>query len=104
MLRAFKHPMRFIAGATLPAVLAFALMSFHAGSIGAQQQGIAVAGASPTAPIQLLRGCNQVITDAPNGARLAGLVTLVSSPDAVVSIWRYNNATKLYQAGYFSDQ
>jgi len=96
--------MRFVASSTLPALLAFALMSVLAGSARAQQQGIAIAGASPTAPIQLLRGCNQVVTDAPNGARLAGLVTLVSAPDAVISIWRYNNATKLYQAGYFSDQ
>jgi hypothetical protein len=69
----------------------------------AQQQGILIAGATPTQPYALLRGCNQVVSDAPNGARLAGMVTLVTPGDAVNSIWRYSNATQKFQVGFFAD-
>jgi hypothetical protein len=87
----------------LPAILALAVLSVWGGQAHAQQQGILIAGASPTQPYALLRGCNQVVSDAPNGARLAGMVALVTPADAVVSIWRYNNATQKFQVGFFAD-
>jgi hypothetical protein len=70
----------------------------------AQQQGIRIAGASPTSPLQLGRGCNQVIADSPNGAKVAALVGLITPADAAVSVWHFSNATKQYQAGWFADQ
>jgi hypothetical protein len=89
--------------AMLPALLAMAAVSLMVGQARAQQQGILIAGASPTQPYALLRGCNQVVSDAPNGARLAGMVTLVTPPGAVASIWRFNNATQKFQVGFFAD-
>ena len=73
-------------------------------ALHAQQQGILIAGGSPTSPVQLGRGCNQVIAEVPNGAKVAALVALVTPTDAVVSVWHFSNATKLYRAGWFGDQ
>lgn len=69
----------------------------------AQNPGIQIAGATSTAPLGLTRGCNQIIADSPNGVPVAGLATLVSPSTAVVSIWRYNNATQSYQVGFFAN-
>jgi len=85
------------------AAVIFVLVSGISGRASAQQQGILIAGATPTQPYALLRGCNQVVSDAPNGARLAGMVTLVTPKDSVSSIWRFNNATQTFQVGYFAD-
>ena len=79
-----------------------------AGAIGvqtarAQSPGIHIAGATPISPIILTRGCNQIVSDAPNGAQVSGLATLVRPQNGVVSVWRFNNSTKLYQVGYFAD-
>lgn len=68
----------------------------------AQEGGIQIAGATPISPLVLSRGCNQIVTDAPNGVPLAGLATLAQPQSAVISIWRFNNTTKTYQAGYFA--
>jgi hypothetical protein len=87
----------------LPVLFALAMPGIGGGQAQAQQQGILIAGASPTQPYALLRGCNQVVSDAPNGARLAGMVTLVTPSDAVASIWRFNNATQKFQVGFFAD-
>jgi hypothetical protein len=87
----------------LPVLFALTVLSLPGTLVHAQQQGILIAGASPTQPYALLRGCNQVVSDAPNGARLAGMVTLVTPADAVASIWRYNNATQKFQVGFFAD-
>lgn len=65
--------------------------------------GILIAGATPTAPIQLLRGCNQVIVTTTAGTPIANIVALVSPASAVVSVWRFANNTKQFQAGFFSD-
>jgi hypothetical protein len=70
----------------------------------AQSPGIHVVGATSVSPLALQRGCNQVITDSPSGAAVAGIVTLVSPPAAVVSIWRFANATQKYQVGFFAEK
>jgi len=100
MLRFPRHVAKVL---IVSAAVVFALLDADAGRALAQQQGILIAGATPTNPVQLLRGCNQVVSDAPNGARVAGLVTLVTPQEAVVSVWRYNNSTQSFQAGYFAD-
>lgn len=69
----------------------------------AQSLGIHVAGATSTSPLQLSRGCDQIITDSPAGAAVSAIVTLSGPPSAVVSIWRFNNATQTFQVGYFAD-
>ena len=70
----------------------------------AQSPGIHIVGATSVSPLQLSRGCNQVVTDSPNGASVAGIASLVSPPTALVSIWRFNNGTHGYQAGFFADR
>jgi hypothetical protein len=65
--------------------------------------GILIAGATTTSPLQLARGCNQVIVTSTNGTPIANIAALVSPTSAVVSIWRFNNGTKQFQAGFFSD-
>jgi hypothetical protein len=65
--------------------------------------GIQVAGATAISPIVLSRGCNNVIITSPVGTPVANIAALVSPQNAVVSIWRFSNATKLFQAGFFSD-
>jgi hypothetical protein len=71
---------------------------------GAQSPGIHIAGATSTAPLQLSRGCDQIVADSPNGAAVADLAALVSPPSAVVSIWRFSNAAQAFQVGYFADK
>jgi hypothetical protein len=65
--------------------------------------GILIAGATPTQPYALLRGCNQVIATTTAGTPIANIAALVSPASAVVSIWRFSNNTKQFQAGFFSD-
>jgi hypothetical protein len=65
--------------------------------------GIQVAGATAISPVVLSRGCNNVIITAPVGTPVANIAALVSPQNAVVSIWRFNNGTKLFNAGFFSD-
>jgi hypothetical protein len=65
--------------------------------------GILIAGAGPNTPVQLGRGCNQVIVTTTVGTPIANIAALVSPASAVVSIWRFSNATKQFQAGFFSD-
>jgi hypothetical protein len=65
--------------------------------------GIQVAGATAISPIVLSRGCNNVIITSQIGTPVANIAALVSPQNAVVSIWRFSNATKLFQAGFFSD-
>jgi hypothetical protein len=67
------------------------------------QFGILIAGATPTQPLALSRGCNQMIVTAASATPIANIAALVSPQSAVVSIWRFNNATKQFQAGFFSD-
>jgi hypothetical protein len=64
---------------------------------------IQVAGATAISPIVLSRGCNNVIITSPVGTPVANIAALVSPQNAVVSIWRFSNSTKLFQAGFFSD-
>jgi len=65
--------------------------------------GILIAGATPTSPLQLLRGCNQIIATSTVGTPVANIAALVSPASAVVSIWRFSNNTKQFQAAFFSD-
>jgi hypothetical protein len=69
----------------------------------AQSPGIHIAGATSSAPLQLSRGCDQIVADSPNGAAVAGIAALVSPPSAVVSIWRFNNVAQAFRVGYFAD-
>lgn len=69
----------------------------------AQSQGILVVGATNVSPLGLTHGCNLIIIQTPNGTPLASVAALVSPAQALQSIWRYNNATGLYQVGYFAD-
>ena len=69
----------------------------------AQNPGIQIVGATSVAPLGLTRGCNQVIADSPNGVPVAGLASLISPASAVVSIWRFNNATQSLQVGFFAN-
>lgn len=97
------HLLWLAATAMLPAVCILLISGSAGRPANAQQQGILIAGATATQPYALLRGCNQVVSDAPNGTRLAGMATLVTPGDAVNSIWRYSNATQKFQVGYFTD-
>jgi hypothetical protein len=55
-------------------------------------------------PLSLTRGCNQVVISTPQGGVPVGRVAAAISPaTALVSIFRFNNATKTFQAGFFSD-
>jgi hypothetical protein len=65
--------------------------------------GIQIAGATPFSPIVLSRGCNSVVVTSPIGTPIANIAALVSPANAVVSIWRFSNSTKLFNAGFFSD-
>ncbi len=67
----------------------------------AQPAGIQIAGATPISPIALSRGCNQVVATSPSGTPVAAIAALVRPAGAVVSVWRFSNATLTYQAGYF---
>ncbi len=67
----------------------------------AQNPGIQIAGGSPISPIVLSRGCNQVVATSPSGTPVAAVAALVQPAGAVVSVWRFNNTTQTYQAGYF---
>jgi hypothetical protein len=65
--------------------------------------GIQIAGATAISPIILSRGCNNVIVTSQLGTPIANIAALVSPQNSVVSIWRFNNNTKLFNAGFFSD-
>jgi hypothetical protein len=51
----------------------------------------------------LTTGCNQVILNLPAGTAVTSILSRVLNPDAVTSIWRFDNALKLLRVGYFSD-
>jgi hypothetical protein len=65
--------------------------------------GIQIAGATAVSPLVLSRGCNNVIVTSTVGTPIANIAALVTPQNAVVSIWRFSNSTKLFQAGFFSD-
>jgi hypothetical protein len=72
-------------------------------SVSAQNPGIQVVGGTSTSPLALTHGCNAIIIQSANGTRVAAIAALVSPAAALVSIWRYDNATGRYLVGYFSD-
>lgn len=51
----------------------------------------------------LTTGCNQVVFSVPVGTAIQSLLSRVTNPDAVASIWRFDNAYKVMRAGYFGD-
>jgi len=53
-------------------------------------------------PLSLTTGCNQVVVSTAAGTAVSRVVSAVSPSSAVVSIWRFNNATKTFQSGFFS--
>jgi hypothetical protein len=65
--------------------------------------GIQVAGATATSPLQLVRGCSQIVVTSPQGTPTTSIAAQVSPAISVVSIWRYNNTTKFFSAGFFGD-
>lgn len=76
------------------------------GSVTGQQAQNAVAVAfSPVAnTVNLVRGCNEVITPASlaQNTPIATYLGTINSSSVVVSIWQYNNATQSFGALYFS--
>lgn len=62
-----------------------------------------VAFSPVSATVNLSRGCNEVITPASvaAGATVQTVVGLVQGT-TVVSVWRFNNSTKAFEAGFFS--
>jgi hypothetical protein len=87
----------------LPVVIfVFVFMGGADAALG-QAPGIQVVGATSSNPLGLTHGCNAVIISSPNGTPLTAIAALVSPASAVVSIWRYNNASNGFQVGYFSD-
>ena len=65
--------------------------------------GILVVGATTSSPLGLLHGCNNIIVTTTAGTPIANIAALVSPSAAVVSIWAFNNSTKQFRAGFFSD-
>ncbi len=53
--------------------------------------------------VLLFRGCNQVVVNLPVGSPFAGLVNRVDDPNFVTSIWRFDNFTRSFRSGYFSE-
>ena len=51
----------------------------------------------------LTSGCNQVILPLAAGSPITDVLLRVQNPDLVTSIWRFDNATKRFRAGYFND-
>jgi hypothetical protein len=76
------------------------------GSVTGQQAQNAVAVAFSPVPntVNLVRGCNEVITPASlaQNTPIATYVNSVSPSGVVVSVWQYNNATQSFNALYFS--
>jgi hypothetical protein len=69
-------------------------------TIGTSTTTLTVTGS----PVSLTRGCNQVVVSTPTGGvAVSNLGAAVSPASAVVSVWRFNNATKTFQSGFFSD-
>jgi len=65
--------------------------------------GILVVGATTSSPLGLLHGCNNIIVTTTAGTPIANIAALVSPSAALVSIWAFNNSTKQFRAGFFSD-
>jgi len=65
--------------------------------------GILVVGATTSQPLGLLHGCNNIIVTTTAGTPIANIAALVSPSAALVSIWAFNNSTKQFRAGFFSD-
>jgi len=61
-------------------------------------------GAGLPSAMLLTAGCNQATIGSPANTPLASIAALVSPDGAVVAIWRFNNATKGYDSGYFADR
>lgn len=51
----------------------------------------------------LTTGCNQVILPLAANSPITDVLLRVADPTLVVSIWRFENATKAFHAGYFND-
>ncbi|HTE83482.1 MAG TPA: hypothetical protein VK821_02000 [Dehalococcoidia bacterium] len=64
---------------------------------------IIVAGGTAASPLKMTKGCNQVVITSSQGTPMSVILGLIAPPDSVVSIWRFTNATKQYQAGLFAD-
>ena len=64
---------------------------------------IQVLGATPTSPVTLFHGCNNVVVVTTAGTPMANLAALVSPPAAVIGIWAFNNSAREFKAGYFND-
>jgi hypothetical protein len=58
---------------------------------------------SPTSTSQVGPGCVQVIVNTAANTPVSALAKTVTPANALISIWRFNNTTKLFQAGFFSD-
>jgi hypothetical protein len=76
------------------------------GSVTGQQAQNAVAVAFSPVPntVNLVRGCNEVITPASlaQNTPIATYVNSVTPSGVVVSVWQYNNATQSFNALFFS--
>jgi len=57
------------------------------------------------APSQMLltAGCNVVTISAPGGTAMSTIAAMVEPQRAILAIWRFNNATKQFDSGYFAD-
>jgi len=66
-----------------------------------QSPGMHLAVPAQLGPTALTPGCNQVTVVTVAGTSLRSLAANVSVPGAVAGIWRFNNATQRYLAGYF---
>ncbi len=53
--------------------------------------------------VLLFRGCSQMVVNVPVGTPIAALVSRVDDPTFVTSIWRFDNFTRSFRSGYFSE-
>jgi len=58
---------------------------------------------SPSSGSTLNPGCNQVIVTTAANTPVKDIAATVAPASAVISIFRFNNTTRLFQAGFFSD-
>ena len=65
---------------------------------------IDIVGSTPAHPLVLPAGCDQVIATSSPGAPITSLLNFVDHRENVVSIWRYNNALRGFQSGFFGVQ
>jgi hypothetical protein len=104
-------PVAQIPGVTVAAGSAYTIV------LGGVLAGVAAASAGPLQPFQAIRladqtggasqalttGCNQVILPLAAGSPVSDVLPRLDDPTLVISIWRYDNASKTFRAGYFND-